>query len=164
MFSISMAQVSPGATITTNLTLTGNLDASAYAGSALKIGADNITIDGAGYTITVNGNNTAFELYNHHHVIIKNVNVVSSVAGQGYGIRLQNANFNKITGNTFTNLVTGIYTSGTNSNDTLASNSITNSSGTAFESYVHNCNNVDWIITGNTVTGGSGWGIQYQGR
>ncbi len=69
--TISQAQVSPGDVITTDLTLTGNLDASAYGGPALRVGANNITIDGAGFTITVNGNNAGIDLSGHSFVTIQ---------------------------------------------------------------------------------------------
>ncbi len=44
-----------GATITSSVTLTANLDCGGYGGDALTVAADNLTIDGAGFTITVNG-------------------------------------------------------------------------------------------------------------
>lgn len=68
---ISQAQVNPGDVITADLTLTTNLDASAYGGSALRVGANNITIDGAGFTITVNGNNSGIDLTGRSFVTIQ---------------------------------------------------------------------------------------------
>lgn len=68
---LALAQVNPGDILTADLTLTGNLDASTYGGSALRVGANNITIDGAGFSITVNGNDAGIDLSIHSFVTIK---------------------------------------------------------------------------------------------
>ena len=40
-----------GLTITTNLTLTGDVDCTGFTGNAIVLGADGIMLDGGGYTL-----------------------------------------------------------------------------------------------------------------
>ncbi len=155
------SQVAPGQIITSNLTLMGNLDASTYNGTALRVGANNITIDGAGFTITVNGNYTAIESYNYSGITIKNVTVVSTVAGQGTGVVLSNSNNDVIQNNTFAGLNQGMYLQGNNNNNLVDSN---NFSGcvTGINSK-YNSNSLQWIITNNTLTNTTGWAMSFRG-
>ncbi|NOZ75976.1 MAG: hypothetical protein GXO90_11505, partial [FCB group bacterium] len=161
--TILTAQVNPGDVITTDLTLTADLDASAYAGPALTVGANNITIDGGGFTITVNGNNTAININGKQRIVIKNVTVVSSVAGQGRGVTITNTNDSKFAANTFSGLQNGIYTQGTNSRDTLSNNNMSGNTGSGLASHTY-ANNTDWVITNNNVTGSGSWAVAYRGR
>jgi len=48
-----------GDTLTANTTLTADLDCSGYGDTALRLGADNITLDGGGFTITAQAGQTA---------------------------------------------------------------------------------------------------------
>ena len=156
-----LAQVSPGATITTDLTLTADLDASSYAGTALIVGANNITIDGAGYTITVNGNNFAFDLSSRSGVTIQNVTVVGTASQQGRGVLLGNTNTAVIQNNTFSGLYDGLFAQGTNSTCTITGNDMSGS-GTGFSSQTY-VNNVQFTVTDNNMTNCTGWAMAYQG-
>ncbi|MFQ6609811.1 MAG: right-handed parallel beta-helix repeat-containing protein, partial [Fidelibacterota bacterium] len=100
-----------GDILTADITLTADLDCST-GGTALKVGAHNIIIDGGGFSITIGGNNTGIELYNYSGVTIKNVTVVSTNAGQGYGIRLSNSSNSFVQNNTLSGLLHGLYVSG----------------------------------------------------
>ena len=159
--TISQAQVNPGEVITTDLTLTGNLDASGYSGPALSAGANNITIDGAGYTITVNGNNFGFEINGRNGVTIKNVTVVGAGSGQGRGLNISSSSNLVIQNNTLSGLYDAIYASGAGSNNLITGNDMSDC-GSGFGTH-HYGNNNQWTITNNIMTGNSGWAINYRG-
>jgi len=65
----------PGTTITTDVTFDSDVDATGVPSTVYQIGADNITVDGAGHTITANGA-YVFELRGHNGVTIKNFVIV----------------------------------------------------------------------------------------
>ncbi len=159
--TISQAQVNPGDVITTDLTLTADLDASGYSGPALRVGASNITIDGAGFTITVNGNNTGVDVANYHGVTIQNVTVISSAAGQGTGVSLNNSSNSTVQNTSFSGLNIGIYTAGAGSNNTVNNNDFSGTN-TGIASH-HYGNNLHWTVTNNDFTGTAGWAMQFRG-
>ena len=71
LLSTNVFAVSCGDTITTDTTLTSNLTCN---GTALTIGADNITLDGNGYSIVGNGSTYYYGVYDNGHtnVTVKN--------------------------------------------------------------------------------------------
>ena len=160
---LTLAQVSPGDVITADLTLTQDLDASSYGGPGLRVGANNITIDGAGFTITVNGNNPAFELSSRTGVTIKNATVVGGTAGQGRGVNINNSSNCTIENNTFSGLYNALYVTGTNNTNTIHNNNMSGSTNNAFESH-YLANSVDWVIKDNDITGGSFYALNYLGK
>ena len=125
------------------------------------MGANNITIDGAGFTITVQGNNSAFELYSRSGVTIKNVTVVSSGTNQGRGVSMSNSNNATIQNNTFSGLHNALYVKGTSSNVLVDNNDFSGSSH--YGVWSNNSNNINWTVTNNDFTGGVSWGLHYLG-
>ncbi len=160
---IMLAQsISCGDVVTLDVTLTADLDCSS-GGTALTVGANNITIDGAGFTITVNGNNAGIDLTNHSFVTIKNVTVVSNTAGQGRGIYINGSNDCTVESNTISGLFNAVYVSGTGYRNTLFNNNMSGSTNNAFESH-YLANSLDWVIKDNNMTGGSFYAMNYLGR
>jgi parallel beta-helix repeat protein len=79
----------------------------------IQIDEDNLTLDGAGYTVTGDGTGCGIYLFGRTSVTVKNL----TVAGFSYGIQLQNSNSNTITANNASsNSRYGIYLSRSNSN------------------------------------------------
>ena len=79
----------------------------------IQIDEDNLTLDGAGYTVTGGVSGCGVYLFGRTSVAVKNL----TVAGFSYGIQLQNSNSNSITANNASsNSRYGIYLSRSNSN------------------------------------------------
>ncbi len=78
-----------GTTITSDLTLTHDVDCLSYPGPAITIGADNVTLDGAGFKIVAPDASSAIYATNRTGVTIQNVDV--SGWCQGIGIFLDGA-------------------------------------------------------------------------
>lgn len=75
-----------GMTVTSNLKLTHNLDCSGVSGHALMIGADNVSINLAGHTITGDENSNDAGIFDDGwtHVTVSNGKIVN----YGYGVEL----------------------------------------------------------------------------
>jgi len=76
--SAMKAQISCGTTITSNLTLTSDLDCSGFAGPAITIAADNVTLDLNGHTIITKNNNIASVVIAGG---VSNVTITSTIPG-----------------------------------------------------------------------------------
>lgn len=73
-----------GDTLTSNTTLTTDLDCSAYDDTALKLGADNITLDGGGFTITAHAGRTAIGTpQDRNGVTVTNFVIAPNPTGDG---------------------------------------------------------------------------------
>jgi parallel beta-helix repeat protein len=157
-----------GSTITTDTTLDSDMTCS---GTAITIGADNITLDGAGHTITGDTSGGGVENYGYNYVTVKNCtvtnfnhgiffqscshstldsNTVSSNVGAGNagggGMNLQYGSNNSLTNNTVnSNVAGGIGVSSSSSNLT---NNTANSNSTAIGIDIEGSNNV---VTSNTA-------------
>jgi parallel beta-helix repeat protein len=130
-----------GATITTNLTLTSDLDLTGCTGTALTIGADGITIDGQGHTILAPDASVVIGLSGRTGVSIVNLvisgatpiqlsssngNVISGVVAPGsdtgFGIGVLNSSGNQITACIVTGRQYGVRLDGTSSANTIQGN------------------------------------------
>ena len=86
---------------------------SAHVYETIQIDEDNLTLDGAGYTVTGDGSGCGVYLFARTSVTVKNL----TVAGFSYGIQLHNSSSNTITANNASsNSRYGIYLSRSNSN------------------------------------------------
>ncbi len=73
-----------GTTITSNLTLTTDVDCTGYTGaSAITIGANNVTIDGAGYTLRAPDAGRAIYATGRTNIAVKNIDVSGWCGGNG---------------------------------------------------------------------------------
>jgi parallel beta-helix repeat protein len=125
----------------TTYTLTDNITSNA---NGIVIERDNVTLDGAGYTVTGSGSGNGTTLTDRSNVTIRNMTIknfgfgiwLSSSSNNGisgnnitansyYGIWLYSSSNNTITGNDMTNNIDGIllYSS---SNNSISGNNITN--------------------------------------
>jgi parallel beta-helix repeat protein len=111
-----------GSTITTDTTLDSDMTCS---GTAITIGAANIILDGAGYTIT--GDRTGSGIVNpsYPNVTVKNCNITNCDTGIFFGHGADNGT---ITNNTLTLNSPGIFLQA-NSNNTLTSNTANSNAG-----------------------------------
>ncbi|UCE16907.1 MAG: right-handed parallel beta-helix repeat-containing protein [Candidatus Bathyarchaeota archaeon] len=144
-FNIQPAKASGTIYITSDYTFTHNI----Y--EPIVVLADNIVIDGNGYTLQGTGSGTGIELNYRHYVTIKNMRIKAFE----YGIWLGNSSNNNIFGNNMTNNYNGIWL-GNSSDNTFRNNSMVNNklnikvfsgSGLPLSDYV---NDVD---ASNTVDG-----------
>ncbi len=72
-----------GTTITANLTLTSDIDCTGYTGVALTVGADDITIDGAGFRLLAPDSSRAIAIVNRSRVTVRNIEVLGWCTGTG---------------------------------------------------------------------------------
>ncbi|MBU1036906.1 right-handed parallel beta-helix repeat-containing protein [Patescibacteria group bacterium] len=156
-----------GDTVTSNYTLTADLSCT---GTGLTIGADSITIDGAGFTIS--GNDTGTGIYNngYDYATTTNLTITNFPSGINYatgadngaitnnnisscssnGINLSFSNTNTISGNTVYNNdqnisnQNGINLLSSNTN-TISGNTI-KSNSTIIYFYISNSNNYEWFV------------------
>ncbi len=106
--------------ISSDYTFTGNIS------EPIVVTADNIVIDGNGYTLQGPGSGTGFDLTGRAYVTIKNV----KVEGWTYGFLLYSgSNNNNLTGNTATNNNNGFYLWDSSYNTLLDNNATSNSCG-----------------------------------
>ena len=123
----------------------------------IQIDEDNLTLDGAGYTVTGTGTSYGIYLYERTAVTVRNVNVEEFSYGIGlynstgntvtnnntscnnrYGIYLRDSNSNTLTGNTASDNHEGIFLRDSSDNTLTANNTSNNYSGIYL---YHNCNN-----------------------
>jgi parallel beta-helix repeat protein len=153
-------------------TLTTDVVETVY--TAIEIEEDNLTLDGAGYTVTGSGIGSGVYLFERTDVTIHNLNV----QGFDFGIHLRESSSNTLTGNTVSNnnhTGIGLYGSDTNtlsgntalnstyfgiyltssSYNTLSVNTATNNGhGIHLNSYC-----INNTVTGNTASSNNGHGI-----
>jgi hypothetical protein len=176
-------------TITTNTTLTENLTVN---GTCFTIGANNIVIDGAGYTITGNDSSYGFDNDGYNNTVIKNFaglnNFTITVYTKGHNQTIYNntmtcANVssgahcintflgsegNNISNNNLTALGSsnsmGIFAFQSGANTTIASNSIiTYGSGGSAGISLTLSNNITLIDNNITIFGSGSYGIDVGG-
>jgi parallel beta-helix repeat protein len=161
-----------GSTITTDTTLDSDMVCS---GTAITIGANNITLDGAGHTITGDTSGGGVENYGYNYVTVKNCIVTNFIHGMllvscshnildsntvisnvgagnqgGGGIVCSGGSSNTLTNNTVTlNVAGGIGV--INSSANIVSNNTANSNGGAGIDLENSSNN---NLTGNTANYG----------
>jgi parallel beta-helix repeat protein len=140
-----------GATITTNTTLTANIGP--CSGDGLDIGANSITLNCAGHTITGTSGNTnnGISIWMRTHVIVENC----KVTGFGAGIWVYQSSGNTITGNTATkNLYDGFVVASSTSN-LLTKNTANNNKCDGFVLDLSSSKNT---LTGNTANSNACYG------
>ncbi len=140
---IRPAEASETIYISSDYTFTSNI----Y--EPIVVTADNIIIDGAGYTVQGIGNGTGIDLSSRKNVTLKNVEVTNFYIG----IYLNDSSNNTIAGNNASNNEYGI---GTNysSNNVLSGNTASNNEyGISTNSSSNN------VLTGNTASSNNGYGI-----
>lgn len=145
-----------GDTIIENCTLSGNINCES---NGFTIGADDITIDGQGYTITFVGNvpdREGFHNEGFDNVTIKNLTITNFC----FGIYYKNANHGKITDNTIMYTVgSGIWLHDSSYN-TVSRNNVKygdDGHGLLVSSNAHHN-----IIENNTLTTGNGRGLSIE--
>ena len=108
----------------------------------IVVTADNIIIDGAGYTVQGTGSGTGINMTWRSNVTLKNVEVTNFY----YGIYLSSSTNNTITGNTASsNYGTGIYLDYSSNNNTVYGNTASSNYGTGIY--------LDYSSNNNTVYG-----------
>ncbi|MBI2937595.1 MAG: right-handed parallel beta-helix repeat-containing protein [Thaumarchaeota archaeon] len=137
-FNLPAAQ----AATTGTLTITSNTVLTEDHYGNIIIAADNITLDGNGYTVTGNNSGVGVSLSERTGVTVKNLKIKNFATGVSVG---GYSNNNDIIGNTITNNEwNGIGVGVGSRNNTIASNTIRNN--LQYGIYLH-------ITSGNTVTG-----------
>ena len=151
-------------------TLTGDIFC---GGDGIIIQKDNITLDGAGYTVQGTGSGTGIYLFGRHNVIVKNISVKSKLYGiyleqssdntilrsttesGTFGIWLLDSVRNNIVANNVTENYYGISLMSFSNNNTITENRVANNTGTyAAGVYLYISSNNSFyhnIFTGNTV-------------
>ena len=87
--STAFAQVACGDTLTSSVTLTADLDCTGVAGDILSIGADGVTLDGAGFTITADVADAVIRNSGFDDMIVRDL-VLDGAVGTGNGVELVN--------------------------------------------------------------------------
>jgi parallel beta-helix repeat protein len=131
-------------------TLTGPV-----TGYRLNITEDDLTLNGAGNTITGDGSTDGVYVYGRTNVVVTGLNVTGCTRGIG----MWDAQSNTVAGNNvYGNSLYGVYiaSSASSNNNIVENNSVTsnNSHGIYLNT---NCSNN--ILTGNIVDLNGGWGI-----
>jgi hypothetical protein len=156
----SAANPSCGSTVTTNLTLSGNMDCSASGTDALIVGADNITIDLGGYTLTVDPSYEAIDNYDgcSGNVGCSGLTVTNgTISGGNYGVDSEGDGSHQVSGTTVSSLkfvsqgTTSIYLHYT-ADSNVSSNTVTDLVGALNEAIEDERSSND-VIQGNTLTG-----------
>jgi parallel beta-helix repeat protein len=129
-------------------TITGNISSDA---DGIVIGRNNMTLDGAGYTVQETGSGTGILLYGRSKVTVKNI----IITGFSRGIELWASSNNTILGNNITDNDYGVTLSSSSNNNIISGNNITNNleNGISLSSSLNN------TISGNNVTANSESGI-----
>jgi hypothetical protein len=89
--AVFAAQPACGDTLTSNTTLTANLDCSGYSGDALTMGANRVVLNLNGHTITGNTGDDSYdgvETNGYNKTVIKN----GTIANFGYGVDIEESN------------------------------------------------------------------------
>lgn len=131
------------------ITLTATLTTD--VSETIQIDSDNITLDGAGHTMTGSGTGTGIYLSYRTGVTIKNVNV----QGFYYGILLGYSTNNTLIGNTSSNNNEHGFIISRSNYNTLSDNTATNN-GFSGISITRSSNNT---VNGNTISGNGDRGI-----
>ncbi|MBI4163257.1 MAG: right-handed parallel beta-helix repeat-containing protein, partial [Candidatus Aenigmarchaeota archaeon] len=149
-----------GSTLTTNVTLTQNLNST---GTCYTIGAHNIVVDGNGYTIT--GNKAGYGLNNtggYDNITIKNFAGLNNFTNAIY---VSGSTGSIITNNTIiaanVSVGYGIYLLTGSNNNNVSSNTINTSGSSGYGIYIPDSNNS--AIESNTIKtiGSSAYGILF---
>jgi parallel beta-helix repeat protein len=116
-------------------TLTGSITTN---GSGIVVERDNITLDGAGYTVQSmrSGQGSEFsgvDLAGRSNVTVKNMNIGGLGYGQDTGIYLNDSSNNTLTGNNITDVVCGILLDSFSSHNNVSGNNIGN--GNSIDSF-----------------------------
>jgi len=136
-----------GETITDSCIMNCNLTSN---GTCFTVGANDITIDGAGYSITGDATGYGISMTGRNNVTIKNFNVYNF----SYGIYLQSSSGNTLTGNTASNnSLRGIYLQSSSGNLLNNNKAKNNNNGLYLESSPGN------TLTGNTANDNNHRGI-----
>ncbi len=135
-----------GDTVIASTTLATDLDCSLSGENGLIVGADNIVIDGADYTITGGGSNYGLYVFGRNNVLVQNLNISNFRTG----ILLYNT-INSVINNTTVNLNTyyGIYLTSSSSSNTLTGNTV--SLNSYYGIYIENSSSN--TLTGNIMSG-----------
>lgn len=123
-------------------TLTGNITSDT---DAIVIEKDNLTLNGAGYTLQGNGTwRMGIDLVSRRNVTIESFNII----GFSFGIRFSSSSNNTVTNNTLANSYYGVVIDGDSSFNYILENTIRNNTG---DDVVinHSSNNT---IIGNIIT------------
>jgi parallel beta-helix repeat protein len=169
------AQVSCGQTITTNTALTGDLNCGTSTAAGIKIGANGITLDCNGHTITGSGGPYGISLVGRTGVTVENCYVSHwangftlgssstlvkcTASSNGYGFVLSGSDSNTLMGDLASNnFGDGFLLMASSSGNTLRSNTAEgNFHGFSLESSNGN------VLTGNTANSngasGNGYGF-----
>ena len=119
----------------------------------IQIDEDNLTLDGAGYTVTGAGSGSGVYLEQRSYVTITNL----TVEGFYNGIHLyDDCQYNTLTGNTASNNFTGIFLYYNTSNNTLTCNTTASNNGYGIYLFTNSSTNT---LTGNTVSNNISTGI-----
>ena len=178
-----------GSTLATSTVLTADLNcASGFAGIVLTLAADDITLDGGGFSINAPDAGTGIYVPGRSGVTVTNVSVNSAVGVNvtggganeitgvetswdgaspgGYGFYLASTSNNTTTNSTSTNRVYGVYITGDSDGSTVAGNRITGGSYGVFLTGDTDGNSIEANdLSGNTnaiyATSSTGQGNSY---
>ena len=152
IFSLPVVFANPvcGATLTANTTLTANIGP--CSGNGLIIGANGITLDCAGHTISGTGTGNGITLSGLNKVTVKNC----EVTGFGFGFYLQESSHNTLTKNTAnSNVDQGFYLTITSNGNTLSENTANSNGYYGFELVFSSIKNT---LTKNTANSNTHYG------
>lgn len=125
----SQGGVYAGGTITYNVLMTGDLDATSITGTVLTIAADGVTFDGNGHKIIASNAETVISLTGRSGVTVKNVNVAGDPATRtGRGFFLNASSNNTVTNCDASDRGIGILVVGVSNSNVMSNNRIRNTS------------------------------------
>jgi parallel beta-helix repeat protein len=129
-------------------TLTGNITSD---GDGITVQKNDVTVDGAGYTVQGTGSGTGIDLTGRSNVTIKNTEIKTFYDG----VVLDSSSGNSVSGNNITaNNYVGVYLSSSSSNSVSGNNITANDENGVFLSYSSDNNSV----SGNNIAN-NGYGV-----
>ncbi len=132
-----------------NVTFSITLDANLVVnGTCFTVQANNIVIDGAGYTITGNTSGSGVSVTNYNNITIKNFAGINNFTNGVYGSGMTNST---IYNNTLVSNRKGIVLSGANFTNVI-SNIVTTSNPTAFGISLESTTNETTLLNNNITT------------
>ena len=150
-----------GDTVMTSTTLSADVVCSGgFAGNALTIGADGVTLDGGGYKIIMDSSGTGVHLDGFNSVTLTNLDI-STASNTGTGIYLANTITATITNNNLSGRYNGIDSGGTYNQSTFIDGNDVSGASSSYGMMLRNFD--DLLYLANNTFGGNSGGLYLDG-